>query len=163
MKQRCGRRLFAFTLWYAMACGVGAGAAAASASEAAGSAASARPAPTAPGPTLDRSGKKRVGVASVYSHRFAGRKMADGTPMDPHDDNAASRTLPLGTKAKVTNLETGRTATVTIQDRGPYAKGRLVDLSPSTASEIGLTPKDGVAKVEVKPIDLPAPKGDANR
>jgi rare lipoprotein A len=99
----------------------------------------------------------------MYSHRFAGRTMADGTPMDPHDDNAASRTLPLGTKAKITNLETGQAATVTIQDRGPYAKGRIVDLSPATARKIGLTPKAGIARVEVKPIDLPAPKGDANR
>ena len=110
-------------------------------------------------PKLDRSGRKRVGVASVYARRFTGRKMADGTLMDPRDDNAASKTLPLGTEAKVTNLETGRSANVTIQDRGPYVKGRIVDLSPSTAEQIGITPKEGVAKVEVKPIALP-PRGD---
>ncbi|HEX4236219.1 MAG TPA: septal ring lytic transglycosylase RlpA family protein [Caldimonas sp.] len=144
-----------------MACGFGVcSGAPAHGSDAAPEAASARPAAT--GPALDRTGKKRVGTASVYSHRFAGRTMADGTPMDPRDDNAASRTLPLGTKAKITNLETGQAATVTIQDRGPYAKGRIVDLSPATASKIGLTPKEGVAKVEVKPIDLPAPKRDVN-
>src|SRR5678815_4733381 len=67
-------------------------------------------------PALDRSGKKRVGTASVYAHRFVGRKMADGTRMAADDDNAASKTLPLGTTAKVTNLKTGQTATVTIQD-----------------------------------------------
>lgn len=61
-------------------------------------------------PKLDRSGRKRVGTASVYARRFAGRKMADGARMDPHDDNAASKTLPLGTEAKVTNLKTGRAA-----------------------------------------------------
>jgi rare lipoprotein A len=110
---------------------------------------------------VDRSGKRRVGAASVYSHRFVGRKMADGQRMDAHDDNAASKTLPLGTKAEVTNLETGRSATVTIQDRGPYVKGRIVDLSPSTAAKIGLTPKDGVAKVEVKPISIPPVERDA--
>jgi len=106
-------------------------------------------------PALDRSGRKRVGVASVYSHRFVGRKMADGTRMSADDDNAASRTLPLGTQAEVTNLETGKRATVTIQDRGPYAKGRIVDLSPKTAEEIGISREQGVAKVEVKPIALP--------
>ena len=104
---------------------------------------------------LDRSGHKRVGTASVYAQRFAGRKMADGARMSLGDDNAASKTLPLGTEARVTNLKTGRSATVTIQDRGPYAKGRIVDLSPATAAAIGLTPKEGVAKVEVAPIALP--------
>jgi rare lipoprotein A len=113
-------------------------------------------------PVLDRSGKKRVGTASVYARRFAGRKMADGTRMDAHGDNAASKTLPLGTQAKVTNLETGRSATVTIQDRGPYVKGRIVDLSPATADQIGITPKEGIAKVEVKPIALPPSAREEN-
>ena len=108
---------------------------------------------------LDYSGKKRVGKASFYAHRFAGKKMADGTPMDPKDDNAASRTLPLGTIAKVTNLETGKSAVVTIQDRGPYVEGRIVDLSPSTAREIGLSHKQGLADVKVEPIAVPMPDG----
>ena len=67
----------------------------------------------------DLSGCKRTGIASFYADMFTGRKMADGTRMDPNADNAASRTLPLGTTAKVTNLETGQSAEVTIQDRGP--------------------------------------------
>jgi rare lipoprotein A len=110
-------------------------------------------------PTLDRSGKKRFGKASFYAHMFAGRKMADGMKMDPAHNNAASRTLPLGTTAKVTNLETGKSAVVTIQDRGPYVEGRIVDLSPATALEIGITPRKGVAKVEVAPIAVPLPSG----
>ncbi len=85
--------------------------------------------------------------------------MADGTNMDPHGDNAASRTLPLGTTAKVTNIGTGQSAVVTIQDRGPYAKGRIVDLSPSTARDIGITQKIGVAQVQVAPIAVPLPDG----
>ena len=113
---------------------------------------------TAPRP-LDHTGKKRVGKASFYAGFFAGRKMADGTPMDPHDDNAASKTLPLGTTARVTNLDTGKSAVVTIQDRGPYVPGRIVDLSPSTAKQIGITPKIGVAPVEVAPIAVPLPDG----
>ena len=65
------------------------------------------------------------------------------------------RVMPLGTEARVTNLKTGKSATVTIQDRGPYVKGRIVDLSPATADQIGITPKEGVAKVEVAPIVVP--------
>jgi rare lipoprotein A len=107
----------------------------------------------------DLSGRKRLGKASFYANRFAGRKMADGTAMNPHGNNAASRTLPLGTTARVTNLETGQSATVTIQDRGPYVAGRIVDLSPSTARKIGITPKEGVAKVAVVPISVPQPSG----
>lgn len=108
---------------------------------------------------IDRSGKKRVGKASFYAHMFAGRKMADGKTMDPQHDNAASRTLPLGTTAKVTNLETGRSAFVTIQDRGPYVGGRIVDLSPSTAREIGLSHRQGITRVEVSPLAVPLPDG----
>jgi rare lipoprotein A len=80
--------------------------------------------------------------------------------MDPQGDNAASRTLPLGTRAKVTNVETGKTAVVTIEDRGPYVDGRLVDLSPGTAAKIGLTPKKGITKVVVAPIVVPLPNGN---
>ena len=108
---------------------------------------------------LDHSGHKRVGKASFYARKFFGRTMADGTPMQPDGDNAASKTLPLGTKARVTNLETGQSAVVTIQDRGPYVKGRIVDLSPATAEQIGLTPKAGITRVEVAPIAVPQPDG----
>src|ERR1700683_501888 len=108
---------------------------------------------------VDRSGKKRVGKASFYAHMFAGRKRADGKQMDPQQDNAASRTLPLGTTAKVTNLETGKSAFVTIQDRGPYVDGRIVDLSPSTAREIGISHRQGVARVDVSPLAVPLPNG----
>ena len=85
--------------------------------------------------------------------------MADGTRMKPQGNNAASKTLPLGTTAKVTNVETGQSAVVTIQDRGPYVKGRIVDLSPATAQKIGIEREDGVATVEVAPIAVPLPDG----
>lgn len=78
----------------------------------------------------DLTGHKRVGKASIYAKRLAGHKMADGAPMQPEGDNAASKTLPIGTTAKVTNVETGASAVVKIEDRGPYVKGRIVDLSP---------------------------------
>lgn len=106
----------------------------------------------------DRHHRKQIGTASVYARRFGGRKMADGTRLDLRDHVAASRTLPLGTEARVTNLETGLSTRVTIQDRGPYAKGRILDLTPAAADSIGLTPKEGVAKVEVQPLVVPPPK-----
>jgi len=110
-------------------------------------------------PAIDRSGDLRVGVASFYATRFAGREMADGGKMDPYGDNAASRTLPLGTKAKVTNIATGKSAVIIVEDRGPYAKGRIIDLSPSTARRIGITPRLGVARVAVAPIAVPLADG----
>jgi rare lipoprotein A len=108
---------------------------------------------------LDRSGRKRFGKASFYARMFAGRKMADGNRMRPTGNNAASLTLPLGTTAQVTNLQTGKTAVVTIQDRGPYVDGRIVDLSPATAKQIGLDRHTGVTEVEVAPITVPQPDG----
>ncbi len=108
----------------------------------------------------DLSGRKRIGKASIYAKRFSGHKMADGVPMQPRGDNAASKTLPLGTTAKVTNVETGASAIVTIEDRGPYIKGRIVDLSPSTAHKIDIDSKQGVAKVSVEPIAVPLPNGE---
>jgi rare lipoprotein A len=102
----------------------------------------------------DRSGKTRKGKASYYGSEFYGKKMASGKPMNPRSNVAASKTLPLGTKAKVTNLATGKSETVVIEDRGPYVKGRVIDVSPKTADKLGMK-KDGVAPVEVKPLTIP--------
>jgi rare lipoprotein A len=107
---------------------------------------------------LDRSGKARKGEASYYGHRFYKKKMADGTKMNPQSNAAASKTLPLGTKAQVTNLENGKSDVVEVRDRGPYVKDRIVDVSPKTADKLGLK-KDGTAPVEVKPIEVPQPDG----
>ncbi len=105
-------------------------------------------------PALDHSGRTQVGWASYYARKFSGRRMADGTPMRPESNNAASRTLPFGTTAEVTNLRDGRTAIVTIRDRGPFAKGRIIDLSPRTARQLGMLDA-GVVKVAVTPISVP--------
>jgi rare lipoprotein A len=122
-------------------------------------ASAASPAPTVEAPaTHSHRAKKlgpQLGKASIYARKFAHRKMANGRRMDPNDDNAASKTLPLGTKALVTNLETGKSAVVTIEDRGPHVRGRIVDLSPATADKIGLERKQGLAQVEVKPLEVP--------
>jgi rare lipoprotein A len=110
-------------------------------------------------PELDRSGQTRRGNASFYGGpRFAGKKMADGTPMDPKADIAASKSLPLGTKARVTNLENGKSSTVTIKDRGPYVDGRIVDVSPKVAEKLEMK-EEGVAAVAVTPITVPQKDG----
>jgi rare lipoprotein A len=111
-----------------------------------------------PAKALDRSGKARKGKASYYGKQFHGKKMADGTAMNPHSNVAASKTLPLGTKARVTNLENGKSETVEIRDRGPYVDGRIVDVSPTVADRLGIR-KQGVAPVEVKPLEVPQKDG----
>ena len=107
----------------------------------------------------DLSARKRRGNASYYAPQFFGKPMANGAPMNPRGNNAASLTLPLGTVAKVTNVANGKSAIIKIEDRGPYIKGRIVDLSPATAHEIGITRRMGIAKVVVAPIAVPLPDG----
>jgi len=103
--------------------------------------------------------RKQKGKASYYAGFFAGRKMANGEPMRPESNNAASRTLPLGTTAIVTNLENGRSAEVEIKDRGPYVSGRIIDVSPGTARQLGML-EDGVVRVEVIPLSVPSRGND---
>jgi rare lipoprotein A len=149
--------------WAALAAAACAHAAPGTRAEARADAASAQQAAPHATPKLDLSGRTRVGKASFYSSKFNGRKMADGTRMDPHSDNAASKTLPLGTTAKVTNLETGESAVVTIRDRGPHVRGRIVDLSPDSARQVGIDRHEGVSKVAVTPLSLPPADDDAHR
>lgn len=85
--------------------------------------------------------------------------MADGTPMNPNANIAASKTLPLGTIVQVTNLENGKSDIVEIRDRGPHVPGRIIDVSPKVAQQLGMK-KAGVAPVEVKPIDMPTIASD---
>jgi len=107
---------------------------------------------------IDHSGRKQVGRASFYSMGFEGRKMAGGRRFDPNADNAASKTLPFGTTARVTNLENGRSAIVTVEDRGPAHGGRVLDVSPKVAKQLDITAR-GVAPVVVAPIAVPQPDG----
>jgi rare lipoprotein A len=107
---------------------------------------------------IDRSGRKQNGRGSYYSKHFTNKKMADGHRMNPNSDIAASKTLPLGTVAKVTNLDNGKTETVKIEDRGPYVRGRVVDVAPKVADKLDMKTK-GVTPVEVKPITIPEPDG----
>lgn len=91
------------------------------------------------------------GTASVYHDRFEGRRTASGDTFSQSEMTAASKTLPLGSKAVVENERTGEKATVKITDRGPYAKGRKIDLSKKAAKRIGMNP-GGVARVKITPL-----------
>jgi rare lipoprotein A len=92
---------------------------------------------------------RQIGVASWYGPGFHGRKTASGERYDQNDLTAAHRKLPLGSEVKVTNLENGRSITVEINDRGPYAKGRVLDLSKAAARELGMV-ENGLAKVRIE-------------
>jgi len=99
----------------------------------------------------------QTGVASYYAKSLAGKPTASGEPHEPHALTAASRSLPLGTTAKVTNMENGRSVTVKVNDRGPYAKKRILDLSRRAAEHLGFK-HDGIAKVAVQPVKATPPK-----
>ena len=128
-----------------------------------GLAACATPPPAAPAPQPQASGPPvQRGEASYYGPGFEGKRTASGERFDPDANTAASKTLPLGSVAEVTNLETGKSQRVRITDRGPYVKGRVVDVTPKVAERIGLKHK-GTAPVEVKPVSPPggaAPAGE---
>jgi rare lipoprotein A len=91
------------------------------------------------------------GQGSYYADKFAGKRTASGTPYRPGKLTAAHNTLPFGTKIKVTNAKTGRSVKVTVNDRGPHVKGRIVDLSKKAANKIGLV-EAGVAPVQLKVV-----------
>nr|WP_169780817.1 septal ring lytic transglycosylase RlpA family protein [Croceibacterium atlanticum] len=79
-----------------------------------------------------------TGIASYYGKRFAGRPTASGEAFDPQQHTAAHRTLPFGSKVRVTNPRNGRSVVVRINDRGPFVKGRTIDLSRGAAEEVGI-------------------------
>ena len=87
-------------------------------------------------------------VASYYSYEMGGRKTANGEIFDPNALTAASRTFPFGTKLKVTNKKNGKYVIVRVNDRGPYIKGRSIDLSYAAAEILGMI-NQGVAEVEM--------------
>lgn len=93
------------------------------------------------------------GVASYYAHSFHGRTMANGQRFNVNSDSAAHRSLPFGTRVRVTNLSNGLYAYVTIRDRGPFVRNRIIDLSPSTASAIGMR-QQGISQVRIEVIRI---------
>lgn len=92
----------------------------------------------------------QTGIASWYGPGFHGKPTASGVIYDQHELTAAHQTLPLGTRVMVTNLENGSSTEVTINDRGPFAKGRIIDLSYAAAQAIDMVgPGTALVRVDI--------------
>ena len=96
-------------------------------------------------------GSRDTGIASYYSNNLVGRKTAGGEVYRKDAMTAAHRTIPFGTRVKVTNLKNSKSVVVTINDRGPHVKGRIIDLSYAAAKKIGMI-EDGEAKVKIEEL-----------
>lgn len=92
-----------------------------------------------------------TGLASFYSDAFEGKKTASGDIYKSSKMTAAHRTLPFGTQVKVTNLSNNKSVTVTVNDRGPFVKDRIIDLSKAAAVKLDYIDQ-GVTKVKIEPI-----------
>jgi len=111
-------------------------------------------------PLRDWRGYEEEGVASWYGAAHHRRKTASGERFDAYNGlTAAHKTLPFNVCAEVENLRTGKSVLVRINDRGPFAKGRVIDLSQAAASEIGLV-RSGVAKVRVEAVGVASASGE---
>ena len=93
-----------------------------------------------------------VGMASFYGRQFEGRRTASGERYDPGELTGAHRTLEFGTRVRVTRLDDGRQVEVRINDRGPWVKGRVIDLSRSAAEKLDIV-RAGTARVRVEVVD----------
>lgn len=96
----------------------------------------------------------QTGKASYYSKKWTGRRTASGTLVHHDSMTCAHRTYPFGTLLKVTNKKNGRQVTVRVTDRGPFGRGRIVDLSWGAAKAIGML-ADGVVPVTVERVEAP--------
>jgi rare lipoprotein A len=99
----------------------------------------------------------QTGIASWYGPGFHGKTTASGIIYNQHDLTAAHQTLPLGTRVLVTNLDNGRSIEVLINDRGPFAKGRIIDLSYAAAESLGMI-GPGTIPVRIEVVGSPADK-----
>jgi rare lipoprotein A len=95
-------------------------------------------------------GAAQAEVATYYGQEFAGKRTASGETFNPSAMTAAHRTLPFGTRVRVTNSQNGRSIVVRINDRGPFVKGRAIDLSSGAAQAIGMG-STGSITMEVVP------------
>ena len=106
------------------------------------------PDPEAPRPGASAGSAEMRGGASYYAERHAGKRTASGESYDPADFTAAHRTLPFGTRVRVTAPASGRSVTVRINDRGPHGRGRVIDLSRAAAEQLDLV-RRGIASVDL--------------
>lgn len=97
-------------------------------------------------------GQTQTGKASFYADRFEGHLTANGDKYHANKLTAAHRTLPFGTRIRVTNLGNNKTVEVVVNDRGPYVDGRIIDLSKSAAEKLGYTVQ-GIAEVRIDVLD----------
>lgn len=97
-------------------------------------------------------GFSETGVASWYGKKFHGRKTASGERYNQNKMTAAHKTLPFGTNVRVKNIENGKSVVVRINDRGPFKKGRIIDVSRAAAKKLGMI-NSGTAKVNIKVVD----------
>jgi rare lipoprotein A len=102
------------------------------------------------GPNTE-AGSVQEGEASYYAHKYHGRTTANGETYDETKMTAAHKTLPFGTRVRVTNLANGKKVVVRINDRGPFVKGRIIDLSYKAAGELDYISR-GVVKVRVETL-----------
>ncbi|QBF25322.1 septal ring lytic transglycosylase RlpA family protein [Pseudomonas tructae] len=100
---------------------------------------------------IDPRGYDKSGTASYYGSRHHGKRTASGEPFNQHGMTAAHRSLPFGTRVKVTNLNNERSVVVRINDRGPHSRGRLIDLSRAAAEKLGMI-RSGTARVRVQSL-----------
>lgn len=100
---------------------------------------------------------KAEGKASWYGPGFSGKKTANGERFDPNAMTAAHKTLPMGTTVRVTNLDNDKSVVVRVNDRGPFVRGRIIDLSKAAAQEIDIIGK-GTGRVMVVAITAPPEK-----
>lgn len=94
-------------------------------------------------------GFSESGVASWYGKKFHGRKTASGEKYNQNAMTAAHKTLPFGTRVRVTNLENKKSVSVVVNDRGPFVKGRIIDVSRAAAKKLGMV-NSGIARVCIK-------------
>ncbi len=102
-------------------------------------------------PATGTAGAGQTGLASWYGKPFHGRQTASGERYDMNKMTAAHRKLPFGTRVRVTNLDNGRSVVVTINDRGPFKRGRIIDVSRRAAGELGFL-KQGLTRVRVETL-----------
>lgn len=98
---------------------------------------------------------QQVGVASWYGEPFHGRLTANGERYDMYAYTAAHRLYPFGTRLRVINLDNGRSVTVRVNDRGPFVRGRIIDLSLAAATDLGMV-SNGTARVKLERLSVPA-------
>jgi rare lipoprotein A len=96
-----------------------------------------------------RRGHLETGEASHYADKFHGRRTASGERYSHRELTAAHRTLPFGTLVRVTNLDNGRSTVVRVNDRGPWKRGRIIDLSRAAARKLDML-RAGVARVRIE-------------